>query len=163
MPDTREGCMGLDRGVALDFSRSNEISRDLAPLREFTPTLTWGSSPCRTTARLRGSIDSRILLQPPKPLVELLELALDPILKPPPRPREAFRLLEPRRREPPAAEPHPRLASRGEGHRRRPHRAVPHARPFRRASAAVVTPERAHDPRRADAAGVKENAGMSPG
>src|SRR5437667_9670836 len=28
---TREGCMGLDRGVALDFSRSNEISRDLAP------------------------------------------------------------------------------------------------------------------------------------
>src|SRR5436305_9980387 len=60
-----------------------------------------------------------MLLQPPKALVELLELALDPVLKPPPRSREALR-------EPPAVDPHPPLPGRGEGHRRRPHLAVPH-------------------------------------
>jgi len=68
---------------------------------------------------LRGSIDFGMLLQPPKALVELLELELDPVLKPPPRSREALR-------EPPAVDPHPPLPGCGEGHRRRSHLAVPH-------------------------------------
>src|SRR5438552_17109729 len=80
-PMTRSIAAGLPAG-ALDFSRSHEMPWQESVLRELTPTVTRV-----LTQSCGGAVDPRALLELPEPLVEVPELALDPVLAPLPRPR----------------------------------------------------------------------------
>src|SRR5947208_3530574 len=99
-PTTRSVAAGLPAG-ALDFSRSHEMPWQESVLRELTPTVTRV-----LTQSSGGAVDPRALLELPEPLVEVPELALDPVLEPLPRPRQTFRFPELRHGKPPAAGPH---------------------------------------------------------
>src|SRR5437899_5763818 len=78
-PTTRSVAAGLPAG-ALDFSRSHEMPWQESVLRELTPTVTRV-----LTQSSGGAVDPRALLELPEPLVEVPELALDPVLEPLPR------------------------------------------------------------------------------
>src|SRR2546428_13985463 len=106
-PTTRRVATGLPAG-ALDFSRSHEMPWPAAVLRELTPTVTRV-----LTQSCGGAVDPRALLELPEPLVEVPELALDPVLAPLPRPRQTFPFPALGHGEPPASEPHPAPGGRG--------------------------------------------------